>query len=261
MGILIFLQYFREKYLSYPFVLTLFIPAGLYLSYLVADLYGLSIFIASLISASPAIFSLFIFSFATDNLELIAETIDIPAEQKKIATKLDNIGKAITEVNGAYLWLAGAFSLVGFYILYQNEVDSRLIQGSFSLDNPHTIIGIFLSIAALFWGIRYVFPRFASNGKQEGSVPLLDANLFRAASLALFGLMLAPAVLALALGAEVYSGFFLGIIASVVLVTAPGSLFDIRTKTNYSAITKREEILFRIKILGPVSLLLVIFLL
>ncbi|MDX1608238.1 MAG: hypothetical protein R3251_03455 [Candidatus Spechtbacterales bacterium] len=258
-GAMTLLQYFRKKYLSRPIVLLAFIPAGIYLSYLLADLYGFSIFIVSLISVSPVIFSMFIFTHITQNFEFALETIDMPAEQKKIIYKLNSISESIIRGSKAYIWLVGTFIFIGFFLLYQNELDSQLIRDSFSLENPHVITGVFLALIAIFVAMRYIFSISPTN-KESKPWAALDVELLRRSFIALGGFFLAPAILSIFGGAEMYSGFFIGIVVIATTLTVPGSLFDIKRKSNYSAITERAEILSRLRILGPASLLLIVFL-
>ena len=122
------------------------ISAGILISYLNAELYGVGVAASAMLSLAGMIVALDSYGPVTDNAGGIAQMAGLDKDVRKITDALDAVGNTTKAVTKGYAIASAGFGALVLFSAFVEDVSNYFpdIACKFSLQDPYVIIGLFM---------------------------------------------------------------------------------------------------------------------
>ncbi|MFH1838540.1 MAG: sodium-translocating pyrophosphatase [Candidatus Kuenenbacteria bacterium] len=118
------------------------ICVGIFLSYALANIYGVAIACVSMLSMTAMIIAIDSYGPVTDNAGGIAEMAELPKEVREITDSLDAVGNTTKAITKGYAIASAGLATIVLFSSYVQELN--IDPAKFSLNNPLVLIGLFI---------------------------------------------------------------------------------------------------------------------
>lgn len=205
-----------------------FLMLGVFASFVFAGLYGIALYVSSIIALAPLYIALSIFSSVSNSVYKMVDITDLPEERKRIIQKLSFVSPVMRGSSAVYFFTASLFSAVVYFYLYQRNMVSKFPEIELSLANPIIFIGMFfggIGLYAIISSMLFAHKRMDSilknsevpareEGMKSGHYAVLmrkiTAHIVRASAPPVLFVFIVPLAAVLVLGIEGFAGFLVG---------------------------------------------------